>query len=124
MIRWSFVSQNLRGVCASHLPGQILGYAYTIFRLVKFQFLEQFPVDHLVPPVMSGLILFLYKIAAFYHSDVYYFEMYSFICNFWMNEIGDKNYVQRVTKAGYWMQIEFIKAVMISGGSFIELYFH
>ena len=29
-IRWSVVSQNLRGVRASHSPGQILDYAYII----------------------------------------------------------------------------------------------
>ena len=53
------VCQNPRGVCASHSPGQILGYAYAICSYGQNQFLTQFSGDHLVYPVTSSLILFL-----------------------------------------------------------------
>ena len=43
-----FVSQNPRGVCASHFPG----------RMVQFKFLAQFPVNHIPYSVISSLILF------------------------------------------------------------------
>ena len=33
--------------------------------MVKFQFLEQFPVDHLSHPVVSNLVLFSCYLAAF-----------------------------------------------------------
>ena len=47
-----FGSQNHRGCCESHSPGEILGYAYIISLLVKYKFLAQFPVDHLVHTVV------------------------------------------------------------------------
>ena len=54
-----FVSQNFIEIYASPSLGQILGCAYTTFFIIKFQFLAQFPVDHLSHPVVSSLILFL-----------------------------------------------------------------
>ena len=53
------VSQNPMGVCASHYPGQILGYLYTFFSRVKFKLLSRFSVDHLTHPIVSSLIIFL-----------------------------------------------------------------
>ena len=40
-----FVSPNLRGVCASHFPRQMQGYAYTIcsYGYYYYYFLENFP---------------------------------------------------------------------------------
>ena len=55
-----FVSQNPREVWASHSPGWM-----PFVRMIKFKILTQFPVNHLPHPVVSSLILFLYKFAAF-----------------------------------------------------------
>ena len=52
-----FLPQNPGEFCASHSPGRILVCAFG--SMVKFQFLVQFPADHLSYPVMSSLVLFL-----------------------------------------------------------------
>ena len=64
-----FVYQNPRGVCASHFPGRFWVVHILFVRMVKFQYIAQFPVDHLAHPVMSSLLLFLSWFAAFaYHT--------------------------------------------------------
>ena len=52
------VSPNVREVYASLFPAQILGCAYTMDNMIKFQFLAQFPVDHFAHPFMSSFTLF------------------------------------------------------------------
>ena len=60
--------------------------------MVKFKFLEQFPVDHLAHPEVSSLMLFLRQFATFpflgdwsfylYHHDpyiCYFFTSYLFL---------------------------------------------
>ena len=47
-----FASQDSRGVCESHSPGQIV-------RMVKLQFLAQLLVIRIAHPVMRSLIFFL-----------------------------------------------------------------
>ena len=57
------MSKSHRSLCVS-FSRQMLGGAYTIYS-VKFKLLAQFPVDHPAHPVMSSIVLFLCKFAAF-----------------------------------------------------------
>ena len=54
-----FVSLIPEEVCVTRSSRRIPVCGYTFVRLVKFQFLAQFPVDYLPHPVVSSLILFL-----------------------------------------------------------------
>ena len=54
-----FVSQNLRKFCVSFFLGRFCFVRIPFGRMVKFQFLAQFSVDHLPHPVISSLIFFL-----------------------------------------------------------------
>ena len=57
-----FVSQNPREFCAFHYPGRIPIFHLPFVRMVKFQFLVQFPVDYLPHPVVSTLFALFYCI--------------------------------------------------------------
>ena len=61
-LRDSFISQNPTEVCASQEDS---GCAYTIRLYGQFQFLAQFPVDHLNHLVVSSLKLILCKFSGF-----------------------------------------------------------
>ena len=54
-----FASQHPREFCVSYFPGRILRRAYTICPYVKFKLFAQFPVDHLLHPVMSSFLFSL-----------------------------------------------------------------
>ena len=51
-------------------------------RMVKFQFLAQFPMDHLTHPVLSRLILFLHKFTVFAFVIDYFVSVITYICYF------------------------------------------
>ena len=54
-----FVSQNTRGICVPHSPGQTLGCAYTICSYDQISISSQFPLNHLPGPVVFSLKFFL-----------------------------------------------------------------
>ena len=58
-IRWSIGISKFQRICASHFLGGFWIVHVPFVRMVKFKFLAHFPVDHLVDPVVSSLVLFL-----------------------------------------------------------------
>ena len=54
-----FVSKNPRGVCSSHSPGQILGFAYSICSYSQISISCTFPSESVPHPVVFSLLLFL-----------------------------------------------------------------
>ena len=73
-----FVSENPRGVCASHSPGQVLGCTYTIFSYGKIQISCTIHSELITSPSQSSLVTYSFC------AVLLGYTFYSFISTWFM----------------------------------------